>query len=172
MGYNKNSDSVNNIKNAFCDESAGHVRYMIMGEAAEKDGNHDLARLYRRLSEEELSHARVWYAEQERKDGLSTSISEEGKEATSTYPSYAARAELEGYEALADRFIANGKAEAGHRDMLMRYAKEHGDGTRYKSTEDCVWRCRVCGYRHMGETPPDACPLCDRNRSAFDREVM
>ncbi len=172
MDYNKNSDSVNNIKNAFCDESAGHVRYMIMSEAAERDGNHDLARLYRRLSDEELSHARIWYAEQRAEDGVSSRIAEEGNEAANIYPSYAARAELEGYEDLADRFIANGKAEAGHREMLMRYAEEHENGNRYKSHEDCVWRCRVCGYRHVGETPPTACPLCDRNHSAYEREVM
>ena len=22
------------------------------------------------------------------------------------------------------------------------------------------WRCKVCGYIHEGETPPDVCPVC------------
>lgn len=30
-----------------------------------------------------------------------------------------------------------------------------------------LWRCRVCGYEHQGEQPPDECPVCHAERSAF-----
>lgn len=30
-----------------------------------------------------------------------------------------------------------------------------------------TWRCSVCGYEHQGETPPDECPVCHAERSAF-----
>lgn len=30
-----------------------------------------------------------------------------------------------------------------------------------------VWKCKVCGYIHMGEEPPDECPLCKAKKSAF-----
>ncbi|MCW7755232.1 hypothetical protein OOT00_14685 [Desulfobotulus sp. H1] len=30
------------------------------------------------------------------------------------------------------------------------------------------WRCTVCGYIHEGEEPPDICPLCGADRSAFE----
>lgn len=170
MHYNSKSESYTNIKRAFEDEAAGHVRYMILGENAEKEGKHDLARLYHRLSEEELSHARVWYGEQNESEALKNSISAEGEEATSTYPQYAARAEMEGYETLADRFIANGMAEGGHRELLMDYQRKAESGESHECNEDCVWRCTRCGYRHVGTTPPERCPLCDYRSSAYVKE--
>jgi len=30
-----------------------------------------------------------------------------------------------------------------------------------------TWKCTVCGYLHEGETPPDECPVCHADRSAF-----
>ena len=81
----------------------------------------------------------------------------------------AAKAELEGYEALADRFLANGKAEATHRDRLMQYKKEKADDSRYRSKEEAVWCCGICGYRHTGYTPPEECPLCGYGMNAYRR---
>ncbi len=173
MSYNKKSESFNNIKRAFCDEAAGHVRYMLMSENAEKDGKHDLARLYRQLSQEELGHARIWYGEEGHNADsfLKESVSGESTEATATYPGYAAKAELEGYEKLADRFLANGKAEAHHHRLLMQYMEGTKEEGGHGEKEDCVWRCTVCGYRHIGTTPPERCPLCDYNRTAYTMEI-
>lgn len=175
MNYNTKSESFMNIKRAFEDESAGHVRYMILGEEAEKQGNADLAGLYRRLSAEELAHARIWYGEQGAKgwkESLKDSISGEGTESANTYPSYAGKAEMEGYEALADRFLANGRAEDSHRLELMRYMSEAEDGSRYTAGEETMWRCTVCGNRHTGTAAPEQCPLCGYNRTAYTRDAI
>ncbi|MBN2365094.1 MAG: NAD(P)/FAD-dependent oxidoreductase [Calditrichaeota bacterium] len=29
------------------------------------------------------------------------------------------------------------------------------------------WRCKICGYIHHGETPPDICPVCDAGAEDF-----
>ena len=29
------------------------------------------------------------------------------------------------------------------------------------------WKCRVCGYIHMGDEPPEKCPVCGAARSMF-----
>jgi rubredoxin len=29
------------------------------------------------------------------------------------------------------------------------------------------WKCRVCGYIHTGEEPPDKCPVCGADKSKF-----
>ncbi|HEY3997642.1 MAG TPA: hypothetical protein VGO93_02175 [Candidatus Xenobia bacterium] len=29
------------------------------------------------------------------------------------------------------------------------------------------WLCAVCGYVHEGEGPPDICPMCAADKSAF-----
>lgn len=31
------------------------------------------------------------------------------------------------------------------------------------------WRCSVCGYVHEGDQPPESCPICGAERSAFVR---
>jgi rubrerythrin len=32
-----------------------------------------------------------------------------------------------------------------------------------------LWRCRVCGYIHEGARPPERCPVCGADKSAFER---
>jgi len=29
------------------------------------------------------------------------------------------------------------------------------------------WRCTVCGYIHVGETPPEKCPVCGAGKAKF-----
>lgn len=43
-----------------------------------------------------------------------------------------------------------------------------------KASEDgmksqTVWRCRMCGYYHYGEDPPEKCPYCQVPQSAFNK---
>ncbi len=165
MHYNKDSESSTNLKTAFEHESSGHVRYMILADNAEKNGKHDLAKLYIQLAGEEYAHAKNWYKEmhgEEEKDALKTSISEEDNESRYIYPRLAAKAELEGYEKLADMFTATGEVEGEHSRMLAKQA----DDTK-NAKEDVVWRCCICGYSHTGTTPPELCPLCGYNKSVF-----
>ena len=30
------------------------------------------------------------------------------------------------------------------------------------------WRCSICGYVHKGDEPPDKCPVCGADKSAFE----
>jgi acyl-CoA dehydrogenase len=32
-----------------------------------------------------------------------------------------------------------------------------------------VWRCRICGYVHYGDEPPDECPYCFLPKSVFKK---
>jgi len=33
------------------------------------------------------------------------------------------------------------------------------------------WRCKICGYIHEGEEPPDKCPVCGADKSMFEEIV-
>ena len=33
------------------------------------------------------------------------------------------------------------------------------------------WKCTVCGYIHVGEEPPEECPVCGADRSKFEELV-
>lgn len=29
------------------------------------------------------------------------------------------------------------------------------------------WRCTVCGYVHVGDNPPEKCPVCGAGKAKF-----
>ncbi len=31
------------------------------------------------------------------------------------------------------------------------------------------FRCTVCGYIHIGDEPPETCPICGAPKSAFEK---
>jgi acyl-CoA dehydrogenase len=48
-----------------------------------------------------------------------------------------------------------------------------GEGTGKLFTDEMkgktAWRCRMCGYVHYGDTPPDECPSCFFPSTAFKK---
>lgn len=30
------------------------------------------------------------------------------------------------------------------------------------------WRCKICGYIHEGDSPPDECPVCGASKDQFE----
>ena len=51
-------------------------------------------------------------------------------------------------------------------DLPLHREHDPSDGQNASSTGR-VWRCRICGYVHYNETPPDECPYCFFPRTAF-----
>ena len=33
------------------------------------------------------------------------------------------------------------------------------------------WKCNVCGYIHVGEEPPDECPVCGADSTKFEEVI-
>jgi rubrerythrin len=31
-----------------------------------------------------------------------------------------------------------------------------------------TWVCQICGYEEDGDTPPEVCPVCSAEQSAFE----
>jgi len=40
-------------------------------------------------------------------------------------------------------------------------------GKRRRKKSKLLWQCRVCGYIHEGPEPPEICPVCGADRTAF-----
>ena len=30
------------------------------------------------------------------------------------------------------------------------------------------WRCKICGYVHEGDSPPEECPICGASKDQFE----
>jgi acyl-CoA dehydrogenase len=44
------------------------------------------------------------------------------------------------------------------------------DPVELENQEDAAaWRCRICGYVHNGDEPPNECPYCFFPQSAFKK---
>ncbi len=33
-----------------------------------------------------------------------------------------------------------------------------------------TWVCTICGYTHEGDTPPEACPICNQPAEKFAKK--
>ena len=39
----------------------------------------------------------------------------------------------------------------------------------YIDKDEMMWKCQNCGYIHAGDVPPEKCPVCGKDSSAFER---
>lgn len=52
-------------------------------------------------------------------------------------------------------------------DLPLHFDKEPETVNQSDSPETTAWRCRMCGYVHYGEAPPEQCPFCFMPKTAF-----
>jgi len=156
------------LETAFAGESMAHLKYLIFAERAEKDGQSNLARLFRAIAYAEQVHATNHYRElgkiQDAAANLQTCIDGEGFEVSEMYPAYHHVAQFQG-EAGAVRSTHYAlEAEKIH-ETMYKDAKEAvaKDGDLSLGT---VYICPICGYTVEGE-PPEVCPVCGAKRGVF-----
>jgi rubrerythrin len=156
------------LETAFAGESMAHMRYLIFAEKAEKDGQSNLARLFRAIAYAEQVHATNHYRElgniRDAAGNLQTCIDGEHHEVNEMYPVYHNAAEFQG-EAGAVRSTHYAlEAEKIH-ETMYKAAKQtiEKDGD---PALDTIHICPVCGYTVEGEAP-EFCPVCGAKRELF-----
>ncbi|KPJ58394.1 MAG: Rubrerythrin-2 [Planctomycetes bacterium DG_23] len=171
-----------NLRSAFGGESQAHMRYKLWGEAAEKEGFPNIARLFRAISFAEQVHASNHFTELSKEGGayLVASMAEFGLGATSEnlvraiegetyemdemYPAYLETAGFQAQKGAVHSFYYALSAEKAHAAMFKR-AKEAADAG--KDLElGAVQICDVCGFTLEGDIP-DKCPICGVNKERF-----
>jgi rubrerythrin len=184
--------TIENLTKAFIGESMARNRYSIYAKTAEKDGYPQIASVFLETAEQERQHAK-WlfrlinelktkhngsydtiHVEAEAPtisastaDNLKAAIAGENYEHTSMYPEFADVAEKEGLPEIANRLRSIAVAELHHEQRYQKLLKEVAAGTVFKKDKKYVWICRVCGYMHESDSPPDICPSCDHPARFF-----
>lgn len=149
----QNAMTADFLRSAYGGESMAHMRYLIWGDAAEKEGMPNIGRLFRAIAYAEWAHAgNHFHALGEQKgeytvpagavfgmgkavENLQGAINGELHEIKQMYPVYLETA----------RFQAkNGK------DMQL----------------NTVYVCPICGYTETGDVP-DICPICGAKKEKF-----
>lgn len=156
-----------NLQTAFAGESRAFQKYSAFAKKAEKEGFHNIAKLFKTTAEAERIHAEGHLNSMEgigsTVDNLKASIAGETYEYTEMYPPMVEQAEADNHKAKR-MFTYALKVEQVH-DRLYKMALEAVSQAR-DLTEANFYLCPVCGHIELGK-PPEQCPVCNARGSAF-----
>jgi len=162
------SNTQDNLQAAFAGESQANRRYLFFAEKAEKDGQPQIARLFRAVAEAETVHARNHLSTRgnikSTRENLEEAIAGEHYEFTKMYPKFIAQAKAEGAKRAEATFDYANKVEKIHHTLYGKALKALEGGQKLEGKP--LFVCQVCGYTVEG-VAPDKCPICQAPKSRF-----
>ena len=181
----KGSKTEKNILTAFAGESQARNRYTYFASAAKKEGFVQMSAIFEETASQEKEHAKRLFkflkgGEVEiaaafpagvigtTAENLRASAAGEHYEHSEMYPEFAKIAREEGFEVIAKVFEAIAVAEKEHEKRYLGLLANIEAGTVFKKDKPIVWRCRNCGYLHVGTEAPKSCPACAHPQGYFE----
>ena len=185
MGKIKGTRTEKNLLAAFAGESQARNRYTYFSGQARKDGFVQIADIFIETAEHEKEHAKRFFKFLEGGDleicaafpagvigatfdNLKAAAAGEHHEHTSIYPGFARIADDEGLKEVAAAFRAVSVAEKQHEKRYLELAANIEAGRVFKRSSPVTWRCRNCGYLHVGVAAPELCPACLHPQAHFE----
>ena len=167
-----------NLSTAYMSEAQAYARYSYYATQADKELYFPIGEVFRETAANELRHGKVYFKFLEggkvdvplnidagvigtTAENLKISILEEEYEGVEFYIKAAKTAREEGFDDIAEHFEAIAAIENTHKERFEKYLEQVENGTVWKRDEPITWKCLVCGYEHVGTTPPTVCPACD-----------
>ena len=183
----KGTQTEKNLGISFAGESQARMRYTYFASAAKKEGYEQIAAIFQETADQEKEHAKRMFKWLEggmveitasypsgvigtTLEHLKAAAAGENEEWTMDYPKFADIADEEGFPAIAKMYREIAKAEKGHEDRYLAFAKNVEEGKVFVKDEEVTWQCRNCGYIHTGKEDPKVCPACAHPQAYF--EVM
>ncbi len=181
----KGTRTEKNLLTAFAGESQARNRYTYFASQAKKEGYQRIADIFLETAEQEKEHAKRLFKFLEggeveiqaaypagkignTLENLLAAAEGENYEHSRMYPEFAKVAREEGFPEIAAVLEAIAEAEKFHEKRYRALAERIKDGTLFKREEPIVWRCRNCGYIHVGSEAPEKCPACAHPRGYFE----
>ncbi len=159
-----------NLKSAFAGESQASRKYLYFAEQAEKDGQPQVARLFRAASDAETVHARNHLNAMNGigsvADNLKVAITGENYEFNKMYPDFITQSKMDKNTKAETSFNWANKVEKIHSDLYNKTLKEVQQGK--KPETKAIYVCQNCGNTIEGEAP-DRCPICGKPRDWFKK---
>ncbi|MFH1985450.1 MAG: rubrerythrin [Pseudomonadota bacterium] len=185
MGKFRESRTARNLLAAFAGESQARNRYTYFSRRAMEEGFVQIADIFEETANQECEHALRFFkffngGELEitasypsgvigdTHANLVAAADGERFEHSELYPGFAAIAEKEGFTRAADTWHAISVSEKQHEKRYRDLAANLAAGRVFSRNQDMVWRCRNCGYLHMGSTAPEKCPACVKPQGWFE----
>ena len=181
----KGSQTEKNLLTAFAGESQARNRYTYFASQAKKEGFVQISAIFEETASQEKEHAKRLFKFLEggeveitaafpagvigtTLENLKASAAGENYEHTEMYPGFAETARKEGFDVIAAVFNAIAVAEKQHEKRYNALAANIAANRVFKRDAETVWRCRNCGYIHMGKSAPESCPACAHPQAHFE----
>lgn len=172
----KGSKTEANLLAAFSGESQARNKYTYYASKARKDGFEQIAALFEETANNEKEHAEIWFkllhdGIQDTSENLADAAAGERYEWTDMYAGFAVTAKEEGFGKIAALFGAVAKIEKTHEERYIALKNRVDDKTAFSDGDKVVWVCRNCGHIYIGTNAPEICPVCDHEKSFFERKA-
>ena len=181
----KGTKTEKNILTAFSGESQARNRYTYFASQAKKEGFVQISHIFEETADQEKEHAKRLYKLLEGGEvaicaafpagvigdtaaNLEEAAGGENYEHTQMYPGFAQIAREEGFDAIADVFMAIAVAEKQHEKRYRALLANINNGKVFNRDSTVIWRCRNCGYLHEGLEAPAECPACAHPQAHFE----
>ena len=168
-----------NLETAFAGESQATNKYAYYSSQAIKEGYQQIANIFTETSGNEREHAKMWFkilssngevrgAVPKTLKNLADAAAGENYEWTDMYAGFAKEAREEGYAIIAALFDGVAAVEKEHEERYRTLIDRLEKGEVFKRDKIYVWKCLNCGHIHVGEEPPEICPVCDHPQEYFE----
>jgi rubrerythrin len=181
----KGTRTEKNLLASFAGESQARNRYTYFAGKAREEGYMQIADIFAETADQEKEHAKRFFKFLEggeveitaafpagvigtTLENLKAAAAGEHFEHTEMYPEFARIAREEGFEAAAMVWENVSVAEKQHEKRYNDLAANIEAGRVFKRDEEVVWRCRNCGYLHVGTEAPEMCPACAHPQAYFE----
>jgi rubrerythrin len=159
-----------NLQAAFAGESQASRKYLYFAEKADKEGQPQIARLFRAASEAETVHARnhlnVLKGIGTTAENLKAATNGESQEFMEMYPGFIAQAKIENANPAEMSFNLANKVEKVHYSLYQQALKDLEANKKLPAKPFYV--CQVCGNTVEGDAP-DKCPICGAGKNVFKK---
>jgi rubrerythrin len=157
-----------NLKAAFAGESQANRRYLAFAQAADQEGQPQVAKMFRAAAEAEtihaLAHLRTMGGVGRTLQNLETAVAGETHENTSMYPQFIAEAEQEKADHALTMFRFANRVEGIHAGLFNQLRETVAAGQKPAAVK--IFVCSGCGNTVAGEAP-DKCPVCGGPKKLF-----
>jgi rubrerythrin len=181
----RDSQTAKNLLISFAGESQARNRYTYFSRQAREDGFIQIADIFEETAGHECEHALRFFkffnggemqiswqypagAIKSTYENLLAAADGERYEHTQMYPGFARTARDEGFTRAADTWDAVSVSEKQHEKRYRELAANIEANRVFTRDLDTVWRCRNCGYLHVGTEAPDKCPACVKPQGYFE----
>lgn len=157
------------LEEALAGEAQAYVKYLAFADIAEKEGNRNIARLFRAVAEAErvhaTNHARELGLIGDTLENLDAARGGEAFEIDEMYPAYNAVAQLQEEKGAMRSIHYAQEAEKIHEALYKEAIETLKAGNDFR--DGTVFICPVCGYTHVGSDVPEKCPVCGVPKDKF-----